>query len=253
MGVNGKTAVVFSAGMMFGAYQAGVWKALAGVLRPDAVVGVSSGALNAWAVAGGCGPDALREMWLNDEIAAVTMLRAPLPPWNGIFDSRRLEGLARGVYDSFRPRTEIGIVATRVRNLQRRLFRGSEITWRHLVASCAVPFGFRPVRIDGSLYTDGGMLGALPLWAASEMGATRIVAVLAMPRLPLALGRAFLKVVRAAAPRTPQVRTDVRVDIIQPSEPMGSLRDLILWRRENAERWIALGLQDGAEALRRLL
>ena len=77
--MNGKTAVVFSAGMMFGAYQAGVWKALAGVLRPDAVVGASSGALNAWAVAGGCGPDALREMWLNEEIAAVTTLRAPLP------------------------------------------------------------------------------------------------------------------------------------------------------------------------------
>lgn len=253
MGANSKTVVVFSAGMMFGAYQAGAWSALAKELRVDGVVGASSGALNAWAVAGGCDPDTLREMWLSNEIASVTRLRAPLPPWSGIFDSKRLERLVRGIYDSFRPRMEIGIVATEVRNFRRRLFREEEITWRHLAASCAIPFGFQPVRIDDHFYTDGGMLGALPLWAASEMGATRIVAVLAMPRLPFAPGRALLKVVRAVAPKTPRVRPGSQVEVIQPSEPMGSLRDLILWRRENAERWMDLGFRDGAEALRRLV
>ncbi len=33
------------------------------------------------------------------------------------------------------------------------------------------------VRIDGKLCADGGLLGALPVWAVARMGATRIVAI----------------------------------------------------------------------------
>ena len=45
------TALVLSAGGMFGAYQAGAWKALAPELSPDLVVGTSAGSLNGWAIA----------------------------------------------------------------------------------------------------------------------------------------------------------------------------------------------------------
>src|SRR2546427_8151414 len=41
-----KTALVLSGGGMFGAYQAGVWKALSHELSPDIVVGASVGALD---------------------------------------------------------------------------------------------------------------------------------------------------------------------------------------------------------------
>lgn len=251
--MNGKTAVVFSAGMMFGAYQAGVWSALAKKLRPDIVIGASSGSLNAWAVAGDCEPGDLREMWLDDDLARVTRLRLPLPPWSGIFDSQRLDDLARRVHESFRPRREIGIVATEVRTLRRHLFYGESITWRHLAASCSVPFGFRPVRIEERLFVDGGLLGALPVWAASEMGASRVVAVLSMPKLPFPPGRALLKLVRLVTPRPPRARSDMRVDVIAPSEIMGSIRAMTHWRKENIERWIELGVKDGTEALPRLL
>ena len=50
------------------------------------------------------------------------------------------------------------------------------ITPAYLMASCAVPFGYPPVRIDGKLYVDGGLLDILPVWAAAEMGATRVIA-----------------------------------------------------------------------------
>ena len=42
---------------MFGAYQAGVWKALSGKFAPDIVVGASIGAFNGWYVASGAGAD----------------------------------------------------------------------------------------------------------------------------------------------------------------------------------------------------
>ena len=55
-------ALVLSAGGMFGAYQAGAWNVLSQRFQPDMVVGTSVGALNGWAIAGGCPPDELLTM-----------------------------------------------------------------------------------------------------------------------------------------------------------------------------------------------
>jgi NTE family protein len=247
-----RTALILSAGAMFGAYQAGVWQALAGRFRPEVIVGASSGSLNTWAIAGGCDARQLAELWLDPAFADVTRLHVPLLPWNGVFDSDRLEALARQVHSAFCPRQELAVVVTAARGLRTRLVRNEQITWRHLAASCSVALGFRPVRIDGRLYTDGGLLGALPLWAAAELGANRAVAVLAMPRLPSAAGRAALKVIRAFASPLPRAPEDLKVLMVAPSEPMGSVSDLMFWRRENIERWLALGTKDGEAALRRL-
>src|SRR5579862_9012522 len=52
-----KTALVLSAGGMFGAYQAGAWRELSASFRPDLVVGTSAGSLNGWSIAGGCPPE----------------------------------------------------------------------------------------------------------------------------------------------------------------------------------------------------
>ncbi len=52
------SALVLSAGGMFGAYQAGVWNVLSQRFQPDMVVGTSAGALNGWAIASGCSPAA---------------------------------------------------------------------------------------------------------------------------------------------------------------------------------------------------
>lgn len=242
--VQDKTALVLSAGMMFGAYQAGVWAALAGVLRPDVVIGASCGALNAWAIAGGCEPARLAELWLEPVLAEAVRLRVPFPPWHGIFDSARLAKSVERFHSAFRPQVEVVVLATEVVRLRPRLFRGNEITSKHLVASCSMPFGYRPVLIDGRLHIDGGFLGALPLWAAAQMGATRAVAVHALPRLPSLPARAVMRIVRFAAPRLPRVPAEIEVLTITPSERMGSIRDLIIWRRENVERWLELGRRD---------
>src|SRR5579885_3681765 len=72
-----KTAVVFSAGGMYGAWEVGVWKALAPVLRPDIVVGASIGAVNGYAVAGGCPAEELERQWLALDALARVELQVP--------------------------------------------------------------------------------------------------------------------------------------------------------------------------------
>src|SRR5437667_282201 len=54
-----RTALVLSGGGMFGAWQAGAWKALASRFQPDLVVGASVGSLNGYAIAGGASGQAL--------------------------------------------------------------------------------------------------------------------------------------------------------------------------------------------------
>ncbi len=248
-----RTALVLSAGMMFGAYQAGVWRSLAGWFRPDVVIGVSSGALNGWAIAGGCSPDELEAMWLDPSLAEITRLRFGLPPWGGMFDSGRLAAVARQVHSAYTPRMEVGIACTRLFPLRPRLFWSREITWRHLAASCSMLFGFAAVDIDGRYYVDGGFLGALPLWATSQAGVTKAVAIVSMPRLPSATGRVVVRALRSLAKPLPAAPDGLEVLTIAPSQPMGDLRDLAFWKPDNIKRWMALGRRDGATHRERLI
>ena len=143
---------------MFGAYQAGAWKTLAPVFEPQMVVGSSVGALNGWMIAGGATPDDLIRQWNDPRMAAMMRLRVPWPPWRGIFAVRALESLARELAERWRPRIPFYATAAEMPGLRLRLMRGEEMTWRHLLAACAVPLGFPPVRIDGRLFVDGGLL-----------------------------------------------------------------------------------------------
>jgi NTE family protein len=119
------------------------------------------------------------------------------------------------------------------------------VTQAHLRASCAIPFGYPPVRIGGKLYVDGGLLAAVPLWAAVEMGATSAVAINALDIMPSLLLRAGVSALRAvAAPKASF--PGLEVTWIRPSEPLGSLRDAVSWKLENARRWVALGERDGS-------
>ena len=95
-----KTALVLSAGGMFGAYQAGAWKALASVFQPDIVVGASIGALNGWAIAGGCSTAQLIDLWLELDALSSYRWRFPTNPRHGFIDSRHIEKLIAHIHRS---------------------------------------------------------------------------------------------------------------------------------------------------------
>src|SRR6266849_2527718 len=198
-----KTALVLSAGGMFGAYQAGAWKELSTRFQPDIVVGTSVGALNGWAIAGGCPTGELVSRWCDKSAADFLRLRFPLYPWHGFFDDASFFRRVQEFFSAFTPRIPIGVTLTDVLRLRPRLVRSEEITWKHLAAACAIPVGLPPVRIDGRRYTDGGVLSVLPLWAAAEMGATRAIAINALPELPSRLLRTAMRTLRWISPKGP--------------------------------------------------
>ena len=239
-----KTALVLSAGGMWGAYQAGAWKALEPVFRPDMVIGASAGSLNGWAIAGGATGEELEQRWLDPGIAALLRPRLPRLPWQGFFDPAPLEAAARDLCARFTPRVPFAGTMVELPRLRLRLVRGEEVTWRHLVAMCSFPAGFPPVRLDGKLFVDGGLLGALPLWAAAKMGATRVIAIDVLPRMPSFLVRAGVGLVRWIAPALPAADA-LEVFTVSTGRPLGSLRSAVQWDENQIRQWIRLGEQDG--------
>jgi NTE family protein len=228
-----KTALVLSGGGMFGAWQAGAWRALAASFHPDLVVGASVGSLNGYAIAGGALPGDLLEFWRRPETGSL----------------RRLPDTIRGLIARYPAVENYAVVLTDAMRMKPKIFWGEEVTWRHLAASCAVPLVLRPYRIGARWYCDGGLLNPVPVWAAIELGATRIVALNVLPRLPAKwlrpLASGFLRVAGYDPPRP----EGIEVRTIGTPEPLGSLRDSLQWRRENIERW----MEEGFEAAKTFL
>ena len=220
-----KTALVLSGGGLFGAWQAGAWRALARGFSPDLVVGASVGSLNGYAIASGASADELAEFWMRPETARF----------------RDLPVTIQGLMSRHPPRGEFAVVLTDAVRLKPRIFRDQEITWRHLAASCAIPGVLRQYRIGGRWYTDGGLLNPLPVYAAVELGATRIIALNALPKIPSALLQPFVKGFRRVAGHNPPLAEGVKLVTLETEGALGSMSDALRWRRENIERWMELG------------
>jgi NTE family protein len=249
MGKN-KTALVLSAGGMFGAYQAGAYKAIAEYDPPDLVVGASVGALNGWLVASGCTPDHLIERWL-DPAAGDTLKLFPKHGWrNGWFDPAPLRAQAQQICGGYEPCIPYGVVVVELPGLHARLVQHPSVLPDHLHASCSIPLFLPAVRINGRRYLDGGLFEKLPLWAALEMGATRIIAIDSLPDV----GKWWLHLgIRIAHSFKPARRYPPTLDltIISPSETLGDANDAVFWKRENIERWVDLGMRDATRILSR--
>jgi NTE family protein len=246
-----RTAVVFSAGGLFGAWEVGVWRELEHAVKPDIVVGASIGALNGWMVASGCPAEELERRWLDLRIMSRPRWRIPRGPLEGILEFDPLEALIRELYDAYRPRVDFGVVATDTLRMRPRLFRTPDVTWRHLAASVGMICIFRQYRIHGRVWSDGGLLGALPVWGAVEMGAERVIAVNCLPTLPSVLMTAGVRTVQLLARHRPaRIPESVEVSEIRPEGVLGSLRESMVWREENARRWMERGRADARAWLR---
>ena len=223
-----RVALVLSGGGMFGAWQAGAWRALAGRMRPDLVVGASVGSLNGYAIAGGAAPEELCGLWRGLEQAR----------------AGRLPETIRALMERFPLLLEYAAVLTDLLRLKPKIFRGEEITWQHLAASCAIPLVRPQQKIGGRWYCDGGLLNPLPAWAAVELGATHIVALHALPEIPSALLKPFVGGFRFLAGHNPPLPSGVELRMLKPGRRLGSMRDALYWKRENIERWLAQGYDD---------
>jgi len=225
-------ALVLSGGGMFGAWQAGAWAALAPRWRPELIVGASVGSLNGYAIASGADTEALSGLWRRQPRSKLSRLSADL----------------RELVDQYRLRLDFAVVATELLRLKARIFRGREVDWRHLAASCAIPMVIAPVRIDGRLYADGGLLNPLPVWAAVELGASEIVALHALPEIPSWWLKPPAQAFRKVFGVNPPVPPGVSCTTIVPGRRLGSMRDALHWKRVNVERWLEQGYKDALRA-----
>jgi len=238
--------LVLSAGGMYGAYQAGAWKVLADVFEPDLIVGASIGAVNGWAIAGGCHPDELIERWLNLGDAGAYRWKLPATAFGGILDSQPLQRVIRDTFTSFQPKVDFALVVTDLLKLRPRVFQAGQVTWQHLVATTAVVGLFDQVRIDGRLYSDGGLLSAVPLWAAAELGATKALVIDVLPAPPGMVAKVFVQAMRTLSPFRAAATPSLETLRVAPPALLGSPLDAIYFNRKNAQDWILAGERDAA-------
>ncbi len=216
---------------MFGAYQVGAWKVISRHYKPDLVVGVSIGSLNAWMVACGCDASIIEEHWLRGEALAKPRFRFPRSWREGIIDPAAAYEPMQRMHRELKPVLPLGIVARRVAGFRSAIFRDAQISsWKHLAASCAIPGVFDLQQIDGVTYADGGLLDPLPFREARKMGATAMLGINCMTWGGFGSDQ-------------PQIRPRKRLGWIS--------RDGLRWDRANVIRWIAKGEEDANRFLER--
>src|ERR1700734_2650469 len=137
---------------------------------------------------------------MNLDAAAHYCWKFPCTPLQGVFDTAPLQAVIRSVYESFQPRTHFAMVVTDLKKLRPVVLRGNQMSWQHLVATTAIVGLFDQVRLGGRIYSDGGLLSAAPLWAAAEMGATRVLVIDVLPAPPGTIARAFVGTMRVLSP-----------------------------------------------------
>lgn len=158
-----RLGIVLSGGGSRGLAHAGVLRALAEEgLVPDCVAGASAGAVvGALHAAGYDAADILR---FFDDANPFRLSRLALRK-PGFIDSEKLEPSFRRWFpdDSFEalPRP-LFVTGTELVSGRLEIWSSGPLI-RPLLASSAVPFVFAPVRVDGRLYADGGIVDNFPV------------------------------------------------------------------------------------------
>ena len=236
-----RVVLALSGGGLFGAYQAGVWHELQRVLQPNAVLGVSVGSLNGWAIAGGASGDELRDMWRRVGSAQQLRFRFPRHALDGFIHSDQLTGEIQSLHANFQPRCDYGLVVTRFPSLRPELFVNQDVTWQHLAASCALIGLLEMRRLGKHIYADGGIVDPLPSVGLHHFQPDLIVSVNLFPSTQnraLRLWQQSLQRLTAYSPTSP---AGVKVLELGPPKVLGGLVDAARFSQTNFEEWYSLG------------
>lgn len=150
---------VLSGGGARGAAHLGVLQALAEAdIAPSAISATSAGALVGAFIVDGYSPAEVMSL-LRDELKGARLIRRPIPASRRIaaflarhLRHRHFEDLAVPLFVS----------ATDFERGGQRIFSTGEII-PALMAACAIPVLFPPVKVDGTSYVDGGLSNNLPV------------------------------------------------------------------------------------------
>jgi NTE family protein len=246
----GLTAFVLGGGGILGAAEVGMLQALADAgMTPDLVLGTSVGAINGAAFACDPGPDAaagLERMWADlgssdvfggGMVASLSTLARS--SGTHLYGNHRLEALLRDHlpvqrFEDLPVRFEC--VAACVERAAAHWFAHGELI-PAVLASCAVPGLFPPVRVGEEHFLDGGLVDSLPVGRAVALGATEIYALhvgrleqpLHPPRRPWEVAAVAFEVARRSrfTDAMAALPADVRVHVLPTGTaktPIANLR-----------------------------
>jgi len=172
-----RLALVLSAGGPRGFAHVGVLRALHELgVRPDLIVGASIGSLLGAALAADLRIERIEELAFDFDFYRLVRWS----PWNGMqLDGSRIADMLREtlrISDFSQLRTPLAVVASDLASQTPIVFNQGDLGVA-VQASCAIPGRFPPVRINGHDVVDGDALSPLPVKAARDLGAVRVLAV----------------------------------------------------------------------------
>ena len=182
----GTTAFVLAGGGSLGAIQVGMLRELvAHGLKADLVVGSSVGALNGAYFAGDPTPAGVARMeniWCGlrrQDVFPVTFRRLV----GTLFASASLvdSGSLRALIERHLPYQALEDAAIPLHVMATDVLNGASVQLSSgpavdaILASCAIPAAFPPVRIAKNYLVDGAIASNTPVMTAVELGATRII------------------------------------------------------------------------------
>ena len=185
-GSSGPTAFVLAGGGSLGAIQVGMLRELvAHGLKPDLVVGSSVGALNGAYFAGdptAAGVARMESIWRalrRQEVFPVSVRRLI----GMLFASASLvdSGSLRALIVRHLPYQSLETAAVPMHVVATDVLTGASVQLSSgpaadaILASCAIPAAFPPVRIGNDYLVDGAIASNTPIITAVELGATRIL------------------------------------------------------------------------------
>jgi NTE family protein len=184
--IPGPTALVLVGGGSLGAVQVGMLAELATAdVRPDFIVGVSAGAINAAFFAHA--PNAATAERLTSLWSRVTTREALGLSWRsllglvGLRDHIANPSGLRGLLERHLPYRDFSETAVPLHIVCADLVTGDEVVLSRgavieaVLASTAIPGVFPPVDLDGRRLIDGVFAGGTPIAAARRLGAARVI------------------------------------------------------------------------------
>jgi NTE family protein len=130
-------------------------------LQPQIISGVSAGAVAGALFAAGYHPDKILEIFISSKFYRFLRISASL---TGLLKMERVEKL----YEKYLPATfeelsiPVIVSATDLMAGKTAFFTSGPLI-RPIMATCCIPVMFEPMRIDGRMYVDGGILNNLPV------------------------------------------------------------------------------------------
>lgn len=163
-----RLGLALSGGGARGFAHAGALKAMEEMgVKPDVIAGVSAGAVVTSLYCAGNTPDQIVDAFAGLSFGDLASLSVPR---DGFFEM-----------DGFKKFLKKRIPATTIEQLPlpavicaTDLDQGKPVAWDRgeivdrVIASCSIPIIFKPVKIDGVNYVDGGVLHNLPAWALRD-------------------------------------------------------------------------------------